>query len=352
MSKPARRRPTLRTLASRQASWLSPLLLTMVALSCSEKPDSPQGLNTRETEPEVMVTAGAAGTEAPASSPVTESPAPTSLAGHRICLDPGHDSYWVAGASGRTSSGSVPRHPQAQIPLVEHELTLQVAYRLKSLLESEGAYVCVTRRPAEEGGYLAIEPYDYTGDGRVRPASRTVEDVPELIQPRIDLANSFRAEILVSIHFNGSEDQRLRGTEVYYTDAGPREAQGRELAQSLLSALTAEMRAAGHATLDRGVRSDRYQRYSQQETLRLFANNAAVIRANGHDPGDCPDCYRQLTLGNNPMSLHRGTYVGALVEVEFLSNPDVVEGFILRPDSLDVIAKGLLQGIKGYFEAD
>jgi N-acetylmuramoyl-L-alanine amidase len=238
------------------------------------------------------------------------------------------------------------------VSLLEHDLTLEVAYRLKAQLESEGAQVCVTRRPAGEGGHLVIEPYDYTGDSRVRPVGRTVEDVPELIQPRIDWANSFRAEILVSIHFNGSEDRRLRGTEVYYTNAGAREAQGRKLAQSLLSALTAEMRQAGHAPLDRGVRSDRYQRYSPQETLRLFANNAAVIRANGHDPGDCPDCYRLLTLGNNPMSLHRGEYVGALVEVEFLSNPDVVEGFILRPDSLDVIAGGLLQGIRGYFESD
>jgi N-acetylmuramoyl-L-alanine amidase len=324
----------------------------MLAFSCSQEPDTPEGLAELEIEPDVIVTAGAAGNEGPDASPVTESLARSSLAGHRICLDPGHDSYWVTGASGRTSSGSVPRHPQAQIPLIEHELTLQVAYRLEALLESEGAQVCVTRRPAEEGGHLVIEPYDYTGDGRVRPASRTVEDVPELIQPRIDSANSFRAEILVSIHFNGSEDRRLRGTEVYHTDAGPAEAQGRRLAQSLLSALTAEMRHAGHATVDRGVRSDRYQRYTQQDTLRLFANNAAVIRANGHDPGNCPDCYRQLTLGNNPMSLHRGAYVGALVEVEFLSSPDVVEGFILRPDSLDIIASGLLQGIRGYFEAN
>jgi N-acetylmuramoyl-L-alanine amidase len=253
MSKSACRRSTRRSLPSTQARWLAPLLITMVALSCSQEPDTPQSLNSRETEPGPIVTADAPGNAEPDASPVTESSAPSSLAGHRICLDPGHDSYWVAGASGRTSSGSVPRHPQAQIPLVEHELTLQIAYRLKALLESEGSHVCVTRRPAEEGGHLAIEPYDYTGDGRVRPTGRTVEDVPELIQPRIDSANSFRAEILVSIHFNGSEDRRLRGTEVYYTDAGPREAQGRRLAQSLLSALTAEMRQAGHTTFDRAT---------------------------------------------------------------------------------------------------
>src|SRR5919106_3013101 len=253
MSHSASAGPARRSLPLTHARCLAPFLVAMLAFSCSQEPDTPEGLAELEIEPDVIVTAGAAGNEGPDASPVTESLARSSLAGHRICLDPGHDSYWVTGASGRTSSGSVPRHPQAQIPLIEHELTLQVAYRLEALLESEGAQVCVTRRPAEEGGHLVIEPYDYTGDGRVRPASRTVEDVPELIQPRIDSANSFRAEILVSIHFNGSEDRRLRGTEVYHTDAGPAEAQGRRLARSLLSALTAEMRHAGHATVDRGV---------------------------------------------------------------------------------------------------
>ena len=51
-----------------------------------------------------------------------------------------------------------------------------------------------------------------------------VEDTPERTQPRIDWANDFGAEIVVSIHFNGLDDRRVRGTEVYYTDGGSREA--------------------------------------------------------------------------------------------------------------------------------
>jgi N-acetylmuramoyl-L-alanine amidase len=246
-------------------------------------------------------------------------------------------------------AGVVPRHPVEGILLYEQDITLAVAYKLKVLLEADGAAVCVTRKSREEGGGLQIEPYDYTSDGRVRPS---VIDTPEIIQPRIDWANRFEAELIVSIHFNGSEDARVRGTEVYYTDAGALQDEGRRLAASLSSGLLSEMRAAGVVTGDRGVKSDRYQRYSADETRRLIANNASVVRANGVDPANCVDCYRLVTLGNNPMSLHRGSYVGAVVEVDFLSNPDVVETFIMRPDSFEIIARGLLNGVRSYFESE
>jgi N-acetylmuramoyl-L-alanine amidase len=276
---------------------------------------------------------------------VPEPPAPASpLHNRRICLDPGHDTPWNIGASAR----GTPVHPTERVPLVEHELTLRVAYRLKDLLETEGAAVCVTRTSPPEGGRLQIDPYDFSGDGRVRPIGLAIEDVPEVIQPRIDWANAFEAELLVSIHFNGSDDPRTRGTEVYYPDTGPRQDDGRRLAQSLLDGLLEEMRDAGYEPIDRGARSDHYQRYTPPDMARILANNAATIRANGHNPTACVDCYRLLTLGNNPMARELGRYLGAVVEIEFLSNPNAVEAFILRPDSLDVIARGLLRGLMAF----
>ncbi len=65
---------------------------------------------------------------------------------------PGHDSYWVIGATGRTSGGTVPVHPADGVPQFEHELTLSVGYRLKALLEPDGASVCVTSKPRDQGG--------------------------------------------------------------------------------------------------------------------------------------------------------------------------------------------------------
>jgi N-acetylmuramoyl-L-alanine amidase len=272
---------------------------------------------------------------------------PLLLEGRRICIDPGHDAKWAPGAVGRDAAGVVPVHPTEGVPLYEHELTLSVAYRLKALLEADGAAVCVTQRQREEGGGNHVEPSDYTGDGVVRVGP--VEDTPERTQPRIDWANDFGAEILVSIHFNGLDDRRVRGTEVYYTDGGPREVSNRLLASSLLDEMLASLRDAGFDVMSRGIRSDLYQRYSPGDTQRLIQHNASVVRANGYDPANCRECMRLLTNGNNPMSVHMGNYISALVEVEFISNPDVVAALIMRPDAFDVIARGLERGVLAYY---
>ncbi|MGD9798006.1 MAG: N-acetylmuramoyl-L-alanine amidase [Acidimicrobiia bacterium] len=272
---------------------------------------------------------------------------PTSvLVGRRICVDPGHDAHWAVGATGYDSRGRVPVHPTAGVPLYEYELTLKVGYRLASLLQERGADVCITRK---EDGTMQIEPYDFTGDGRVRTDGKALEDAPERLQPRIDWANRFGAEVLVSVHFNGAGDPSVRGTEVYYSDTGPREERGRLLAESLRRGVLDGLRDSGYVTIDRGVHSDRYGRYTPEVRSRSLRNNAAAIVANGADPARCADCLRLGVLGNNPMSLQMGTYVGALVELEYLSSPQAVETFLLRGDSIDVMAAALADGLVAYF---
>jgi hypothetical protein len=98
------------------------------------------------------------------------------------------------------------------------------------------------------------------------------------------------------------------------------------------------------------VRSDSYQRYDEAVLGRMTAQHAAIIRSNGARPEACAGCSRLATLGNNPMSLHMGAYAGALVEVDFLSNPEVVETLIMRADVFDLIASGLLRGLERYYE--
>ena len=97
--------------------------------------------------------------------------------GRRICIDPGHDAKWAPGAVGRNYAGVVPVHPTDGVPCTSTSSRLSVAYRLKALLEADGASVCVTQRPREEGGGNHVEPVDYTGDGLVRTSG--VEDTPE-----------------------------------------------------------------------------------------------------------------------------------------------------------------------------
>ena len=330
------------------------LAMLIFATGCSNGPSTASAVESIEATPSTAP--GLASTASPTPSAPILVPSPTPeppkgpLAGRRICIDPGHDAYWAVGATGYDSAGKVPLHPVDHVPLYEHELTLSVAYRLKTLLEADGADVCITRRPRSEGGNPYAEPYDYNGDGRVRTSGQAIEDNPERIQPRIDSALAFEADVLLAIHFNGLDDRRVRGTEVYYSDAGLRQADNHRLAGALMTGLLLELRAAGFPAVDRGLRSDKYMRYSDADLHRMTGLYAGVIRANGASPEWCADCSRLVTLGNNPMSLRKGTYAGALVEVEFLSNPEVVETLIMRPDTLDVIAMGLKRGLSAYYE--
>lgn len=331
------------------------LLFSVLLVGCRERRTSDEPMAQMASPLSGAVTPASTAlpptTLTPSVMPAATPPSAGQLAGHRICLDPGHDAVWVPGATGRDAAGRVPVHPAEGVPLLEHELTLAVAERLARLLEQEGAEVCMTRRPRSQGGGLTIEPYDFTGDGRVRPSSAGIDDAPERAQPRIDVANRFGADILVSIHFNGLDDRLVRGTEVYYPDTGPRQAEARRLAASLLSALIGELRLAGHAAVERGVLSDRYERYTPAEFARIMANNAHTVSAQGLDAADCYDCMRLFVLGHNPLTRERAQYVGVLVEIEFLSNPAVVEGLILRLDSLDLFARGLACGVLTYYAA-
>ncbi len=246
------------------------------------------------------------------------------LAGRRICIDPGHDAVYNPGASARDEAG--------RVVFNEHDLTFGVAVRLRALLETEGAQVCLTRN---DEGSLQTEPYDINGNGTVtRP-----EDIVERIQPRIDYINAFGAELIVSIHFNGSVDHRLKGTEVYFSDVPEQGPENLRLAQALLDALVDALTRAGYPPVNRGLRSDRYRTEYLDYTPYY-----------GFDRS-CADCTRLLILGNNPMLAQPGRWrAGALVEVLFLSNPDDV-AFLRRPAALDVIAAGLFQGILNYYGA-
>lgn len=243
------------------------------------------------------------------------------LAGRRICLDPGHDLATVPGAAARDAGGRAVYN--------EHDLTQQVALRVRELLQAQGAEVCLTRT---DEGDLQSPPYDFNGNG----ATRRAEDIAEWTQPRIDWMNQFGAEIVLSIHFNGHPNPAISGTEVYYSDTGPYQDNNWYLSQSVLTHLLSALNAAGYEPVNRGLHSDAYK----TDYLRY-------AHLYGQGPG-CADCNRLFTLGNNPMSANKGTWqAGALVEVLFFSNPADV-AFLMRPDAVEVIAQGLTAGIIAY----
>jgi N-acetylmuramoyl-L-alanine amidase len=121
-----------------------------------------------------------------------------------ICLDPGHnDSGADAGAEGNN--------------MREQDLTLDIALKLRSLLEYNGFAVVLTR----EGPF-------------VKGAHQTVK---QSLQSRCQIANRAGADLFLSLHINAG---RGSGTEVYALPGG----QAEKLAGILLYYLIQEARWA------------------------------------------------------------------------------------------------------------
>jgi len=106
---------------------------------------------------------------------VTVSFQPSPLAGKTIVLDAGHGGE-DAGAIGRT------------LGLREKAINLDVAMRLKEMLEGAGAIVHLTR----------------------------VDDTYVPLFARASFANRLPAEIFVSIHTNAHDDPAVNGVEIFY----------------------------------------------------------------------------------------------------------------------------------------
>ena len=106
-----------------------------------------------------------------------------------IVVDPGHNH---GGDYGAVSNINGKKYE-------ETELNMQVAELLRKELVSRGYNVVMTR---EVGDKL----YD-----ELRPS----------LQKRVNLANSLKADLFVSIHHNTSGDLRANGVEVYYSDEKP-----------------------------------------------------------------------------------------------------------------------------------
>lgn len=134
------------------------------------------------------------------------------LGGKTIILDPGHGSYsgqyLDVGATG--ASG-----------MKEAYVVLDIALRLKALLEQEGAKVILTHEVVDS------------------------KENPDLSE-RTSIANSSGGDLFISIHLNASTNKNATGTETYYWyDTS------KALAQILHNTIVSEL-----GTLDRGIKKD------------------------------------------------------------------------------------------------
>ena len=216
-----------------------------------------------------------------------------------IAINAGHGGA-DPGASHQDSAGKT--------DLIEKDLNLQVGRKLADLLEANGYAVLLMR----DGDYAlaSLAPRDQTG--------RAYNEA----QVRLDLANASGAAVYVHLHFNSWTDKNLRGTSVYYADAGPLAAQNRKLADFLHAGLRARLQESGYNPPDLGVLDD-----------------LTIGRSYGHLFG----------LGGNTRLARGLNMPTALGEPLFLSNEQ--EAALLKKDStLQAVAWGYYDGIVQYLK--
>ena len=225
-----------------------------------------------------------------------------------VVLDPGHGGRW---AGARNSADTVQ----------EEIVVLEVAFKVKALLEREGVEVVMTRTA---NAHLSN---DYDGD----------------LITRAGFATTAR-NLFVSIHANAAVDLRAHGIETFVfgeplnestRQAAIREngggAVGRAVTEEVLTAVNAMQ---GDLVAQETLRFSRALAESVQSHL--------VAETGARDRGVKQAPYRVLTQSRIP---------AILIETGFVSNPN--EGAKLNSeDYQDRLAEGIAAGILSFFNAN
>lgn len=216
----------------------------------------------------------------------------------KIVIDPGH---------GGDSLGT-----RAPLGLVEKELTLDIAQRVRKLLEKD-FQVLLTRQ----------------------------EDRSLSLKDRGLAANRAGGDIFVSVHLNWIEDRETRGIETYYL--GPTD-------DPVLTRLAAdENRESGYSLADMrrlldgiyaGVRQEKSKKLAEVVQASLFGSLRAV------SPG-----LQNRGVKAAPFIVLVTTQMPAiLAEVSCLSNEDEAE-LLTQPQYRQTIAEALAAGVRTYADS-
>jgi N-acetylmuramoyl-L-alanine amidase len=279
---PASSTPPPVVTTSAPVSRSAPPPAATIATPTSEAPPAPVG----SSEP-VRVVTGAQ----PANGSLIRS---LGLKLSRVVIDAGHGGY-DTGSIGPTG-------------FTEKDLVLDVARRLKTLIESEmGAEVIMTR----------------------------TEDVFVSLEGRTQIANNEEADLFISIHANSSQVKSVRGVETFFLNMN---------AQSRDALLTASREnAAGERSI-----------HDLQDLVKKITLNDKVDESRelaGHIQAAMS---KRSNAGANRgvkqapfMVLIGATMPSVLAEVSFISNPDE-ERQLKTAAYRQQIAESLLRGIRSY----
>ena len=254
----------------------------------------------------------------------TRAPAETVESDFLVCIDPGHGG-WDYGRERMDRSVFGPPW------FFESEVTLSMSLYLRDELESRGIAVVLTR---ETGGAVNLSNDDINGDGQV------LTDTPEgliagmrdELQARINICNDSGADIMISVHLNGFDDQSVSGYEIFYNSQREFATQNQDLAVFLYREMSVAFADLEYAAAARGTTDD----------LNLSANL--------HEYGA-----EQFLIMIGP-EVRKPEYTivptgmpGVVIETLFVSNMNDAN-FILNPVNQQRLAVGWADGIENYRE--
>jgi N-acetylmuramoyl-L-alanine amidase len=242
------------------------------------------------------VTTDTATTPAPSPAPDTRLviPAASPATGLRtVVIDPGHggDELGTQGANGT----------------LEKEITLSVARRLRTLIESRlGLKVFLTRE----------------------------DDRAMSLDDRSAFANNHRADVFLSIHANSAVRPSLKGAEVYYLTVERADEEARKRAGENTATLPAL--GGGNRTIDLILWETAQARYLEQSAaLAGFVEQALAARVAMSPRSVQQAPFRVLVGANMP---------AALIEIGYLSNAEQ-ESQLATAGYQDQVAQALLDAL-------
>lgn len=215
-----------------------------------------------------------------------------------VVIDPGH--------------GGEELGTQGSNRAVEKEITLSVARRLRTLIESRlGLKVFLTRE-----------------DDR----TMTLDD-------RSAFANNHRADVFLSIHANWAVRPALKGAEVYYLTVERADAEARKKADE--NATTLPALGGGNRTIDLILWETAQARYLEQSaTLAGYIEQSLRSKVEMSPRAVQQAPFRVLVGANMP---------AALVEIGYLSNADQ-ESQLTTAGYQDQVAQALLDALVKFRE--
>ena len=289
-------------------------------LAPSAAPSTPPGARVETTttpsqpaaasvaSPEVVVTGDTSAVAArPEPNRIVTAAKPTSLGDRslirslglklsRVVIDAGHGGHDV-GSIGPTG-------------FTEKELVLDLARRLKTLIETQMAAEVIMTRDADT--FVALET-------------------------RTQRANEEKADLFISIHANSSPEKNVRGVETFFLNLN---TQSRDaLATATRENAASEMKI--HELQDLLQKIVLNDKADESRELARHVQNAMSTRTNAGSNRGVKQAPFVVLIGAAMPSI--------LAEVSFISNPDE-EKRLKTADYRQKIAESLFQGIKSYAE--